>query len=196
MITATSIQNLQLRIARFDDQQAYKELYTSLYSYLFLFAKTFVKSKESAEEVVSDVFIKVWEKRKELEKIENLKVYLYVATRNIAYNYLDKQKRNATNPLDDFQAEFTSVYFNPEQLLITADMLQLIQKAIDQLPPKCKMIFKLAKEDGLKYREVAEILNISVKTVENQLAIALQKIGNVVSFDIDKTVSSSIRHHR
>ena len=194
MITATTIQELQRKIARFDDQQAYKELFTSLYSYLFQFAKSLVKAKEPAEEIISDVFIKVWEKRKDLEKIENLKIYLYVSTRNCAYNYLDKQKRSATNPLDDIQADVTSLYFDPEQLLITADMLARIQKAIDQLPPKCKMIFKLAKEDGLKYKEVAEVLNISVKTVENQLAIAIQKIGSAVSFDIRKTVSSSIRH--
>src|SRR6266436_5200495 len=101
MITAANIQNLQSKIARFDDQQAYKELFTSLYPFLFQFAKTLVKAKESAEEIISDVFIKVWEKRKELEKIENLKLYLYVATRNIAFNYLDKQKRNATFSIDD-----------------------------------------------------------------------------------------------
>jgi len=194
MITATTIQELQRKIARLDDQQAYKQLFTSLYTYLFQFAKSLVKAKEPAEEIISDVFIKVWEKRKDLEKIENLKLYLYVSTRNSAYNYLDKQKRSATNPLDDMQTDITSLYFDPEQLLITADMLARIQKAIDQLPPKCKMIFKLAKEDGLKYKEVAEILNISVKTVENQLAIAIQKIGSAVSFDIRKTVSSSIRH--
>ena len=195
MISNNSIQELQVRIARFDDQQAYKELFTSLYTYLFRFAKSLVRSKEPAEEIVSDVFIKVWEKRRELEKIENLKVYLYVSTRNMAYNYLDKQKRNSTDPLEDFQAEFISVYFNPEQLLITADMLARIRKAIDQLPPKCKIIFKLVKEDGLKYKEVAEVLNLSVKTVENQLAIALQKLGNTVSFDIEKTISSFFRHH-
>ena len=194
MITATTIQELQRKIARLDDQQAYKQLFTSLYTYLFQFAKSLVKAKEPAEEIISDVFIKVWEKRKDLEKIENLKIYLYVSTRNCAYNYLDKQKRSATNPLDDIQADVTSLYVDPEQLLITADMLARIQKAIDQLPPKCKMIFKLAKEDGLKYKEVAEVLNISVKTVENQLAIAIQKIGSAVSFDIRKTVSSSIRH--
>jgi RNA polymerase sigma-70 factor (family 1) len=195
MIIASKIIYLQYRIARLDDQQAYRELYTSLYSYLFGFAKTIVQSRESAEEVVSDVFIKVWERRKELEKIENLKVYLYVATRNIAFNYLDKQKRNSTNSIDDVEAEFTSIDFDPEQLLITADMLALIQKAIDQLPPKCKVIFKLAKEDGLKYREVAEVLNISVKTVENQLAIALFKIGTAVSFDIRRTIPSSLKQH-
>jgi RNA polymerase sigma-70 factor (ECF subfamily) len=195
MITANSIRDLQYRIARHGDQQAYRELFTALYPSLLLFAKSLVKSKEPAEEIVSDVFIRIWEKRHQLDKINNLRVYLYVSTRNTAYNYLDKQKVNITNPIEDVETEFTSIYFDPEQLMITADMLTLIQTAIDQLPPKCKIIFKLAKEDGLKYREVAEVLNISVKTVENQLAIALQKIGNTVSFDIRKSISSSFRHH-
>ena len=193
MIIASKIKDLQYRIGCLDDQQAYKELYTSLYGFLFSFARSIVHSRESAEEIVSDVFIKLWERRAELEKIENLKVYLYVATRNIAFNYLDKQKRSPTNSIDDIEAEFTSIYFDPEQLLVTADMLALIQKAIDKLPPKCKLIFKLAKEDGLKYREVAEVLNLSIKTVENQLAIALEKIGNTVRFDIGRSIPSTVK---
>src|ERR1700754_274931 len=100
-MTVDRIQYLQQQIARFDDQHAYKELFKTLYNYLFLFARTIVKEKESAEEIVSDVFIKVWEKRKELEKIDNLKVYLYVRSRNIAFNYLDKHTRNATFSIDD-----------------------------------------------------------------------------------------------
>src|ERR1700754_1501427 len=194
-MTAEGIKYLQSRIARFDDQKAYKELFTTLYSSLFLFAKSMVKSKEAAEEIVSDVFIRIWERRRDLEKIDNLKVYLYVSTRNTAINYINHRKRSITNPLEEFQTEFTSIYFDPEQLLITADMLALIKKSIDQLPPKCKIIFKLVKEDGLKYREVAEILNISVKTVENQVAIALQKIGNTVSFDVNKTLPFPIKNH-
>jgi RNA polymerase sigma-70 factor (family 1) len=189
-MTVDRIQYLQQQIARYDDQHAYKELFKGLYHFLYPFARTIVKEKETAEEVVSDVFMKVWEKRKQLEKVENLKVYLYVSTRNIGINYLERQRRNATFSIDDYQADFTSVYFDPEQMLITADMLALIQKAIDQLPSKCRLIFKLAKEDGLKYKEIAEILNISVKTVENQLAIALNKIGNTVSFDIKKSQPS------
>jgi RNA polymerase sigma-19 factor, ECF subfamily len=192
-MTAESLKYLQLRIARSDDQTAYKEIFTSLYSSLLLFAKSIVKTKEAAEEIVSDVFIRIWERRRELEKIENLKVYLYVSTRNTALNYLNLHKRDITNPLDEFHTEFTSIYFDPEQLMITADMLALIRRAIDQLPPKCRIIFKLVKEDGLRYREVAEILGISVKTVENQLAIALQKIGNTVSFDVEKTLPSSVK---
>jgi RNA polymerase sigma-70 factor (family 1) len=195
MISANEIQYLQRRIARHDDQQAYKDLFTSLYSYLFQFARTLVREKEAAEEIVSDVFIKVWEKRKDLEKIDNLKVYLYVTTRNKAFNYLDKQRRFDTDPIDDMTVELASVYLDPEQLMITADMLALIQRAIDRLPPKCRIIFRLVKEDGLKYREVAEILDVSVKTVENQLAIALHKIGRMVSFDIHTSVSSTLRPH-
>jgi RNA polymerase sigma-70 factor (family 1) len=195
MINESKIHYLQQRIARSDDKYAYQELFTSLYTYLFHFARTLVRSKESAEEIVSDVFIKVWERRGELDRIDNLKVYLYVATRNTAFNYLEKQKRNVTYPLENVPAIFTSVYLDPEQLMITADMLALIQKAIDQLPSKCRMIFKLVKEDGLKYREVAEVLDISIKTVENQLAIALQKIGRAVSFDIHASMPSGTNQH-
>src|SRR5579859_5213274 len=96
-MTAEGLKYLQSRIARFDDQKAYKELFTALYSPLLLFAKSMVKSRESAEEIVSDVFIRIWEKRRDLEKIDNLKVYLYVAIRNGALNYLSLQKRNSTN---------------------------------------------------------------------------------------------------
>jgi RNA polymerase sigma-70 factor (family 1) len=193
MIDADRIKYLQEQI-RENDQWAYKELFTSLYSYLFHFARTLLKAKEPAEEVVSDVFIKVWEHRSNLDKINNLKVYLYISTRNCAYNYLEKQRRTVTHPIAEYPEDLPSIYFDPEQLMITADMLAMIQLAINQLPPKCKIIFKLTKEDGLKYREVAEILNISVKTVENQLAIALHKIGTAVHFDIQKTIPSSHRH--
>ena len=194
MITASKIQYLQHRISRYDDQYAYKDLFTSLYGYLVNFARTLIREKEAAEEIVSDVFIKVWEKRKELKKIDNLKVYLYVGTRNTALNYLERQKRSATDPLDDRSDHFTSIYLDPEQLLISAEMLALIQNAIDQLPSQCRIIFKLIKEDGLKYREVAEVLNISVKTVENQLAIAVKKIGKTIKFDIHTTLPPILRN--
>lgn len=193
MLTADQIQYYQQRIACYDDQQAYKLLFTELYPYLYPFARVLVKSKEIAEEVVSDVFIKIWEKRKELLKVENLKLYLYVTTRHIALNYLEQQKRKLTSPLDHLEnSDAISVHLDPEKLLITADMLALIRKVIEQLPPKCKIIFKLVKEDGLKYREVAEILNISAKTVENQISIALRKIGDSVSFDVRKSVQTDL----
>jgi RNA polymerase sigma-70 factor (family 1) len=192
MITFNQITDLQTKIARNDDHLAYKELFTSFYNSLFHFAFSFVKTKQPAEEIVSDVFIKIWEKRKGLEKIKNLKVYLYIATKNTSLNYLEKQKRIITDDIDKFTDRFKSVYFNPEQLMITADMVALIHNAIESLPSRCKTVFKLVKEDGLKYKEVAEILNISERTVENQLTIALRKIAKTVSFDVRKSVPSSV----
>lgn len=195
MIAAERVEYLQNRIARFEDQQAYKELYTGLYGYLYHFAWSFVKSKELSEEIVSDVFIKVWEKRKALSGVENLKVYLYVATRNISLNYLNKQKRTSFTDIEELSADLKSSYSDPEQLLITSDMLLLIHKAILQLPPRCRLIFKLIKEDRMKYKEVAEVLHISVKTVENQMAIALARIGSAVKFDIHKSIHTTIGHY-
>ena len=195
MIAAERIEYLQSRIARSGDQQAYKELFTGLYGYLYHFAWSFVKSKELSEEIVSDVFIRVWEKRKALSGIKNLKVYLYVATRNIALNYLDKQKRTNFADIEEYSGNLKSSYSDPEQLLITSDMMLLIRTAILQLPPRCRMVFKLVKEDRMRYKEVAEVLHISVKTVENQVAIALSKLGNAVKFDIRKSVQTAVRHY-
>jgi RNA polymerase sigma-70 factor (family 1) len=190
MMAADRIKVLQDRIVLSDDQGAYEELFMEFYSFLHRFAQSFVKSRQIAEEVVSDVFIKIWEKRLELGRIANLKVYLYIATRNIALNYLEKQKRMDINDIEVAGSEIKSLYFNPEQLMITAEMMIGIQGAINDLPPKCKLIFKLVKEEGLRYKEVAEILHISPKTVENQLAIALQKIGHAVRFDIKRSIYS------
>jgi RNA polymerase sigma-70 factor (family 1) len=195
MIAAERIEYLQNRIAQSEDQLAYKELFTELYGYLYHFAWSFVKSKELSEEIVSDVFTKVWEKRQSLRRISNLKVYLYVATRNVALNYLEKQKRTRFVDIEEFSTNLKSSYPDPEQLLITSDMLMLIQKAIIQLPPRCGLVFKLVKEDKMKYREVAEIMHISTKTVENQMAIALARISDAVKFDIHKSVQTAIGHY-
>jgi RNA polymerase sigma-70 factor (ECF subfamily) len=193
MIDAIKIKYLQNQIACHDDQWAYKELFTSFYSSLYYLAFSYIKSRESAEEIVSDVFIRIWENRRELEKIDNFKVYVYVATRNTSLNYLEKQRKTATDSLEEFRGGMKSVYFDPEQLLITAEMMVRIEKAIESLPPKCRLIFKLVKEDHLSYKEVGEILHISVKTVENQLSIAIRKIGAAIHFDITRTIPLSFK---
>jgi RNA polymerase sigma-70 factor (ECF subfamily) len=76
---------------------------------------------------------------------------------------------------------------NPEQLMITAEMFKRIRDAVNELPNKCRLIFKLVKEDGLKHREVAQLLNLSAKTVENQMTIAIRKIGQSIRFNLSKT---------
>jgi RNA polymerase sigma-70 factor (ECF subfamily) len=114
---------------------------------------------------------------------------LYISTKNLSINWVLKHKREKTFHLDNTLVEFKSIYSDPEQLLITAEMLKRIQFAIKQLPPKCQLIFKLIKEDGLKYKQVAALLDLSIKTIEHQMSIALRKIGFCIQFDMAKTVS-------
>jgi RNA polymerase sigma-70 factor (ECF subfamily) len=189
MLASPHIHELQQRIALFSDQLAYKQLFGHFYPSLLQFARTFVHSTEMAEEIVSDVFIKVWKKRAGLPRIINLKLYLFISTKNRALNVLRAQKKPHLHP-EQYQVQLQSIYFDPEKLLLTAEMMNRVQKAIGNLPPRCQLIFKLVKEDGLKYREVAELLQLSIKTVENQMSIAVRKIGSAIHFDISTTLST------
>jgi RNA polymerase sigma-70 factor (ECF subfamily) len=186
MPTNDQLKEVQRRIAVYDDEKAYKELFFSFHKLLTQFAFSFVKSKEMAEEIVSDVFINIWKGRKNLEEIENLKTYLYISTKNISLKYLLKQHKQVAIGIDALSIELESKDIHPEQLMITADMVNKITHTVNHLPPRCKLIYKFIKEDGLRYKEVAAILNISVKTIDNQLAIALKKIGAAINVNLKK----------
>jgi RNA polymerase sigma-70 factor (family 1) len=184
------IEDLVSRIANEDDHNAYKQLFQLYHSCLLQFAFSITHSREIAEEIVSDVFLKIWMKRKSLVKIHNKHLYLYVCTKNHSINRLVKEKKNKFFSLDECLVEIHSIYIDPEQLLITAEMVKKVQQAINQLPPRCQLIFKLIKEDELRYKDVAELLGLSIKTVENQMTIALRKMDQAIGFDIVRSVSS------
>jgi RNA polymerase sigma-70 factor (family 1) len=185
---AIRIQYLQSRISRFDDQLAYKELFTSFYPSLFQFVTGIIKSRQSAEEIVSDLFMKIWEKRKTLEDIQNLRVYCFVAARHLSINQLEKQKRQHNANIEDYKSRLIYPAPDPEQSMISAEMLRRIHEVVEELPPRCKLSFKLVKEYGFKYREAAEILQVSEKTIENQMSIALKKISSAIHFDIGRSI--------
>lgn len=191
MLSPSEIRELQRRLAVYDDESAYKELFLVYYKPLQQFAFSFTKSQELSEEIVSDVFLKIWEKRADLEAIGNLKVYLYVSIKNTALKYLLKQKRQVAISLDELDIELESFHWTPEELVLTAEMMKKIEEAINDLPPRCKIIFKLIKEDQLRYKEVAEILNVSVKTIDSQLAIALKKISKAIQLDLERVIRNN-----
>ncbi len=184
-----SIPELQRRIALYDDEAAYKALFYRVYTPLVNFACSFVQQREVAEEIVSDVLITVWEKRSDLEKIEQLKVYLYVSVRNNVFKYLVRNKKMTSVQLEDINVSVVDNMNHPEEMLVSKEMSARLQIAIQQLPPKCKMIYQMIKEDGLRYKEIAAILNISVKTIDNQLSIAIQKIGKSLKLNLKRDKS-------
>ncbi|MBL7740909.1 MAG: RNA polymerase sigma-70 factor [Chitinophagaceae bacterium] len=178
------IQRLLDSIALHNDQNAYKELFLLLHKPLCQFAYGIIKSRDDAEEVVSDVFITLWEKREKLTAIESPLMYLYAAVKNTALNRIAKNKRQQALDAGEWLVPLSSVYFDPEKLMMTEELIQKIRQAINELPTRCRLIFKLVKEDGLKYREVAELLQISVKTVEAQMAIAMRRLGKCMHLDV------------
>jgi len=185
MLENEDIKRLLSAIAFTNDQAAYKELFVLLHSRLKQFAYSILKSQEEAEELVSDLFIKVWQKRDQLTTIESPLLYFYTTAKNLAYNRLNKQKRQQNLQPEEWLVHLNSIYFDPEQLMMTEEMMRQIRQAVNGLPPRCRVIFKLVKEDGLKYKEVAELLQLSVKTIEAQMAIALRRLGKCMHLEIN-----------
>lgn len=181
------IKRLLKLVALNDDQAAYKQLFVLLYHRLKQFAYSILKSNEEAEELVSDVFIRIWDKRAQLSSVESPRLYLYSVTKNLAFTRISRQKKQVNISPEEWLVQLDSIYFDPEQLIITEEILRQIRHAVNDLPPRCKLIFKLIKEDGLKYREVAELLQLSIKTIEAQMAIALRRIGKCMHFEIKGT---------
>jgi len=175
-----NINDLQRRIAVYEDEAAYKELFIQLFTSLTRFSTGIVQSKETAEEIVSDVFIKIWNDRARLNEIDDLQLYIYVAVKNNSLRKLKQVNKKSTLSIDAMNIEMDSLYQNPEEKILSNESLKDIDSAINSLPHRAKLIFKLAKEDRMKYKEIASLLNISVKTVDHQLAIALKKITSAL----------------
>jgi len=185
-ISPSALKELQQHIADYEDQSSYKKIFFHFFLPLKSFSFSIIKSKEIAEEIVSDVLIEIWAKRKLLAKIEDLKMYLYVSVRNASLRKLKQTQKSKMISLDGVQVEFASASENGETILLTQELSEKIDEAILHLPQRCKLIFKLAKEDRLKYKEIALLLNVSVKTIDQQVSIALKKIAEVLHISLKK----------
>ncbi len=166
-------------MAEDNSQAALWELHEVFFTPLHRLIYSIVEKKEVAEELTSDVFIQLWQGRHRLGVVENPEVYLFISARNRAFTHLRAQKKmgQEISGLPDFDLILER---NPEDILISSEMISRINVAISELPARCKLIFMLVKENGLKYREVAEILDISVKTVEAQMSIAFKKLSSSI----------------
>ena len=182
--SGAELREIQRRLA-LNDPAALKELYGIFSDKLFQIAHALLRSRELAEEVVEDVFIQVWRKSQRIGEIENLSFYLYTATRNFCFNYHRKYRHNRPLNIDEVELPYYKIEATAEDLMIVNEMLEQFHKALNALPPKCRLIFKLIKEEGLRYKEVAELLEISQKTVEAQMGIAFKRISQTIPFRVD-----------
>lgn len=184
------IKNWQERIAH-NDQQAFAELFRHFYDRLFHFCIQYVHSHEAAEEIVSDVFVKIWNRRVELKEVLNLEVYLFVAVKNHSLNYLQQYSSFRIVEIDGSSSAKLINTVDPERQLEWKEILFKLDRVVNSLPEQCRKVFKLVKEEGFKYKEVAEILNISPRTVETQLARAMRRLNAAVGIYLDER---SVKH--
>ena len=177
----TNITQLLENIFQKDDQKSYGELFKLFYERLLNFCIHYIKDREAAEEIVSNVFLKLWIKRKELSHVQNLETYLFISTKNQSLNYKKQFSNYRVTYLEETGIHQLLNTHDPGKELERKELIFKMNQAIETLPQQCKIVFTLVKEEGLKYKEVAQILNISPRTVESQLVRAMQKLDKILS---------------
>jgi len=155
------------------DPDALQTLLKHYYSALCLFAERLLGNCAAAEDIVGESFVKLWNKRSNFENHQNLKAFMYITVRNACLNYLKQQKRESLNQkqLAWFTGEKEEFVLNE---MIRAEVLKEIMEEINNLPEQCRKVLKLAYLEGMKNQEIADLLNISIHTVKNQKARAIQ----------------------
>lgn len=154
-------------------ESLFKRHYAELVRYSF----TIVKENEAAEDVVQKIFIRLWEKRNELDEIVNFRAYLFRSVYNSSINLWSARKKISN---DESLINFSSSDQTDDEVLSQELQLQ-IQQALETLPEKCREVFELSRLEGLSYKEIAEQQQISIKTVENQMGKALKLMRNALS---------------
>src|SRR5690554_609566 len=172
---------------RAGDEQAFEELFFEYYNQLSKFANTITRSREYARDTVQDVFLKIWRNRANFEIRVSIKVYLYQAVRNQALNLIEKQKTRQ-RLVENIQHERGG--FEPhgsEEHIVDgakandfdsseAALIRRVWELVEQMPERRRLVFELHRKHGLSYKEIAKVLDIAPKTVENHVGQALQFI--------------------
>ncbi|MEQ8472262.1 MAG: RNA polymerase sigma-70 factor [Marinoscillum sp.] len=164
------------------DVSSYEVIFRKYYQGLTRYAISIVRDPTIGEEISQEVLMYIWEKRHQINVTSTLKAYLFSSIKNKCINYIkiELPKLQSTTDLSGISSM--------GETSMTADNAELIKKkiqhAIDQLPEKCRNIFVLSRYGGLTYNEIAEELEISVKTVENQMSIALKKLKESLSEEL------------
>jgi RNA polymerase sigma-70 factor (ECF subfamily) len=163
-------------------EQALKALYCIYSVPVRRYIRMYVRSAETAEELAGDVFLVIWERRMEMQEINDFDAYIFTVAKFKTFGFLRENRPDFIDigdvPLDVFGHTVTT----PEDDFISNEMIEAANRAIELLPPKTKLAFKLIREDGMKYREAAEFMGIAVKTLEGHITAAMKAIGAALNF--------------
>ena len=153
------------------------EIYRAFYGKMFTFVLSLVRSKANAQDITQNIFMKLWKNRKNLEHIKSMDDYLFILSKNACMDYFRKASRKkeiSTDVFDEFL--LSRIVSSPEKRIDALSDIEELRHVIDSLPSKRRDIFIMSRFDGLSNDEIASILGVSKKTVENQISLATKKI--------------------
>ena len=159
------------------EEQAFELIFRKYYVRLCGFANKFIANAAEAEEIVQEVFLNIWAKKDRLKLDDEIKPYLFKSVQNLCFNFIEHQK-----VIDNYYSVIEVVYknqkedFDTYESVLFTEFQAKVDEAIGSLPEECRKIFRMSREDGLKYTEIASKLDLSVKTVETQMSRALSKL--------------------
>lgn len=168
------IRNLLFRISS-GDQLAFRILFCAYSPKVYSFALRLTRSDSMAEEVVQDIFMKIWINRESAVTIEQFSAYLFTITRNHIFNLLKKVATEATAK-NHLSKELSEAHRETEATILYRESQQILNQVVSNLPPQQKLVYSLCHNEGLKYEEVAQRLNISRLTVKTHMQQALRTI--------------------
>jgi len=149
--------------------RSFQIVFNTYYNSLCNYAYGFLQDEDASEDIVQEVFTRIWERRQDLIGTEEVRYYLFTAVRNNCISQMRKDKKRDIIDWDD-----GSVWYTQDKEDSVKDYRALIQKAIEGLPPRCREVFLLSRLSNMTYKEIAGSLDISEKTVENQMGKALK----------------------
>ncbi|MCK9640366.1 MAG: RNA polymerase sigma-70 factor [Prolixibacteraceae bacterium] len=159
------------------DELAFELLFRKYYPRLCGFANKFIANQQESEEIIQEVFLNIWKKREYLKLDHEIRPYLYKSVQNLCFNFIEHKK-----VIESYYSVLNLVYqnqsedFNTYESVLYTELQNRVDEAMNSLPEQCLKIFRLSREEGLKYHEIAGKLGISVKTVETQMGRALTKL--------------------
>lgn len=164
------------------DKRAFEQLYHRYADKLYYFAFRFLKTSDDAEELTQDVFIKIWETRERLDPENSFNAYLFTIAKNTIFN-LHRKKLNEIAYREYLRNHFDEVYSKTENDVMLSELKAVIDRCIEKLPPMRKKVFELSRKQGLSYKEISEHLNISDKTIETHIRLALKSIREILTIE-------------
>ena len=156
------------------NEEAFSILFKKYYEVLFQFGGRFLKDWEASENIVQEVFVRFWLDKEKIDIKSNVKAYLFTAVKNRSLTYLLHQKKQIN--IDERISLMTDNTDSPEEAYIIKEKKNAVARAINQLPEKCRQVYIMNRYDNLSYREISEILDISLNTVKTHMKRALKSL--------------------